>query len=192
MILRPQQIYLVRLGLPATPCNGGSSDSETKTSNQNVDQRLDVGGGGVGATASSGGSVNINVTPTDAGSIQQSFGLAHDALHDVTAMGTSSVSASAHTAELAINGALDTINGAQDAYTKATAAVADAWKSAGKQAASAQQGALSAVMDANQSAMSSVSAAYQDSKTGNQRVIVIGALVVVGLVVLAPVFREAA
>lgn len=40
--------------------------------------------------------------------------------------------------------------------------------------------------------MSEVSAAYQDAKTGNQRTIVIGALVVVGLVVLAPVLREAA
>lgn len=181
MILRPQQIHLVRLGLPATPCNGGSSSSDTETKNQNVDQRLDVGGGGVGATASSGGSVNINVTPTDRGSIQQSFGLAHDALSDVTAIGTSSVSASAHTAELAINGALDSVAGAQAAFNKATAAVANAYQSAGQQAADAQQGAMSAV-----------SAAYQNAKTGNQHTIVIGALVVVGLVVLAPVLREAA
>ncbi|WP_107313013.1 hypothetical protein [Burkholderia metallica] len=181
MIFRPQQLHLVRLGLPATPCNGGSSDSKTSTSNQNIDQRLDVGGGGVGATASSGGSVNINVTPTDQGSIQQSFGLAHDALTDVTAIGTSSVSASAHTAELAINGALDSVAGAQDAFNKATSAVANAYQNAGQQAA-----------DAQQSATSAITAAYQDAKTGNQRVIVIGALVVVGLVVLAPVLREAA
>ncbi|KUZ07003.1 hypothetical protein WI28_23055 [Burkholderia diffusa] len=170
MILRPQQLHLVRLGLPATPCNGGSSDSKTSTSNQNIDQRLDVGGGGVGATASSGGSVNINVTPTDQGSIQQSFGLAHDALSDVTAIGTSSVSASSHTAELAINGALDSVAGAQAAFQQATQAVQSAYQDSSQQ----------------------VSAAYQDAKTGNQRVIVIGALVVVGLVVLAPVLREAA
>ncbi|WP_419683797.1 hypothetical protein ACN22W_09540 [Burkholderia theae] len=170
MILRPQQIHLVRLGLPATPCNGGSSSSSDKTSNQNVDQRLDVGGGGVGATASSGGSVNINVTPTDQGSIAASFGLAHDALSDVTAIGTSSVSASSHTAELAINGALDSVAGAQAAFQQATQAVQSAYQDSSQQ----------------------VAAAYQDSKTGNQRVIVIGALVVVGLVVLAPVLREAA
>ncbi|MBN3833160.1 hypothetical protein [Burkholderia sp. Ac-20344] len=170
MIFRPQQLHLVRLGLPATPCNGGSSDSKTSTSNQNIDQRLDVGGGGVGATASSGGSVNINVTPTDQGSIQASFGLAHDALSDVTAIGTSSVSASSHTAELAINGALDSVAGAQAAFQQATQAVQSAYQDSSQQ----------------------VSAAYQDAKTGNQRVIVIGALVVVGLVVLAPVLREAA
>lgn len=153
MIRTPAQIKLMAMGLPATPCNiGGSSDSQANTTNNNIDQKLYTDNGAVAGSASGGGSVVINATQTDHGATTAAFGLAHDALQNVTDLATASQSASTHTAEAALAGA-------QQAYADSTKAVA---------------------------------AAYQDAKTGNQRVIVIGALVVVGIVALAPILGKAA
>lgn len=164
MIRTPAQIKLMALGLPATPCNlGGDSSSQANTTNQNIDQKLYTDNGSVGATASGGSSITINAQQIDHGATQAAFGLAHDALQNVTDVATASQSASSHTAELALSGALSTIQGSQQA-----------------------------MQDAYKNATDQVAAAYQDSKTGNQRVIVIGALVVVGIVALAPIFKKAA
>ena len=164
MIRTPAQIKLMALGLPDTPCNiGGSSDSQANTTNNNIDQKLYTDNGAVAGSASGGGTVVINATQTDHGATTAAFGLAHDALQNVTDLATASQSASNHTAELALTGALSTLQGSQQAMS-------DAYKNASDQ----------------------VAAAYQDSKTGNQRVIVIGALVVVGIVALAPIFKKAA
>ncbi|MRT01140.1 hypothetical protein GJQ57_21055 [Ralstonia pickettii] len=164
MIRTRAQIKLMALGLPPTPCNfGGDSSSQANTTNQNIDQKIYADNGSVAGTASGGGSVTINTQLVDHGATQASFGLAHDALADVTSMATASQSASQHTAELALSGALSTLQGSQQA-------MADAYKNASDQ----------------------VAAAYQDSKTGNQRVVVIGALVVVGLVALGPLLKKAA
>lgn len=170
------------LGLCHTPANmgggGGKSESSNQTTTTNADQRLSVSSG-VGATASSGGTVQLNVTQLDAGAIQQAFGMGTQALAGIEQMGTASMSASAHTAELAINGVLTSAQGAQSAYKDATAqaisAVKDAYNSASQ-----------AVIGQANTTASDVTAAYQDAKTGNQRVIVIGALVVVGLVAIMP------
>lgn len=54
------------------------------------------------------------------------------------------------------------------------------------------EAALAGAQQAYQDSTKAVAAAYQDAKTGNQRVIVIGALVVVGLVALAPILGKAA
>lgn len=159
MILRPEQIRLMALGLPATPCNGGgSSDSSNATTTNNQDQRNSVASGAVGATASTGGTVTLNVSQLDGGAIAQSFGLASTALNDVVTMGTASMSASQHSAEDAINGILAGAQNAQQAYSDAT-----------KQ----------------------VTAAYQDSKTGDQKILVVGAMIVAALAVAAPMLKKA-
>ena len=169
MIFRPEQVRLMALGLCHTPANmgggGGKSESTTSTATTNADQRNNVGSG-VGATASSGGSVVLNVSQLDGGAIAQAFGLGTTALNDAANFGTAAMSASAHTADSAINGVLNDAAGTRAAYSDATS-------------------------QANTTA-SDVAAAYQDAKTGNQRVIVIGALVVVGLVVAMPFLAKAA
>ena len=160
MIFRPEQVRLMALGLPAVPANGGgSSSSSSSNPTTNADQRLTVATGGVGATASSGGSVTLNVQSLDAGSISQSFGLAHDALDFAAKEGTASMSASAATAQAAISGMYNDVQSTEQAYQQAT-----------------QQ----------------VVAAYQDAKTGNQKTMLLGVLVVAGLAVAMPFLaREA-
>ncbi|CAN0621106.1 conserved protein of unknown function [Burkholderia multivorans] len=181
MILRPEQIKLLALGLPAVPANGGgSSSSASNTTTTNADQRNNVGSG-VGATASSGGSVTLNVNQLDGGAIAASFGLAHDALTGLDQFGTSSMSAVSHTAEQAMNGMLTDVAGTRAAYADAANAAIQAAQSSASQAA----GAYSA-------ASSQVATAYQDAKTGNQRALVIGVLVVAALAVAAPMLAKEA
>jgi hypothetical protein len=171
MIRNPQQIKLMALGLPAVPANGGGkSESSNQTTTTSADQRNNVSSG-VGATASSGASVVLNVNQLDGGAIAQSFGLAHDALANATQFGTAALSASSHTAELAINGVLNDATGARQAYENATQQVQTAYS------------------DAN----NAVAAAYQDAKTGNQKTLMVGAMIVAALAVSMPfMMREAA
>jgi hypothetical protein len=159
MIFRPEQVRLMALGMPAVPANGGgSSDSSNQTTTNNVDQRLS-NGSGVGATASSGGTVTLNVSQLDGGAIQQAFGLGHDALAFAAQEGTASMSASAATAQAAINGMYNDVQSTQQAYADAT-----------------QQ----------------VVSAYQDAKTGNQKTMMVGVLLVAAIAVAMPFLaREA-
>lgn len=170
------------LGLPDTPANfgggGGSSSSSNKTTTTNADQRLNVSSG-VGATASSGGSVQLNVTQLDGGAITQAFGMGEEALAGLQQFGTASMSASAHTAELAINGMLADSAGTQAAYQSATSAAI-------KAAQDAYSSAATAVANQANTTASDVAAAYQDAKTGNQRTVVIGGLIVAALAVTMP------
>ncbi|MFJ1251907.1 hypothetical protein [Cupriavidus sp. CuC1] len=182
MIRSPQQIKLMALGLPPTPCNfGGDSSSQANTTNNNIDQKLYTDNGAVAGSASGGSTVIVNAQQVDHGATQAAFGLGSHALDSVTSLATGALSGSQHTAEMALSGQLATIQGSQTAMDRATQAIADAYR-----------GASSGEAAAYQSASNSVAAAYQDSKTGNQRVIVIGALVVVGIVALAPLLKKAA
>ncbi|MBT2180492.1 hypothetical protein KKP06_22000 [Ralstonia pickettii] len=193
MIRTTTQIKLMALGLPPVPCNlGGDSSSQANTTNNNIDQKLYTDNGSVAGSASGGGSVTINAQQVDHGATQAAFGLGNHALDAVTSLATGALSGSQHTAEQALSGQLATIKGSQDAMNAATRAIADAYRSANSSIASAYSGAASDSASAYRSASDSVSAAYQDSKTGNQRVIVIGALVVVGIVALAPLLKKAA
>ncbi|EDT41990.1 hypothetical protein [Burkholderia ambifaria] len=174
MIRNPQQIKLMALGLPCVPANGGGeSSSASNTTTTNADPRNNVGSG-VGATASSGGTVTLNVSQLDGGAIAAAFGLGHDALAGIEQFGTASMSASSHTAELAINGMLTDSANTQKAYADAAQAAIQAAKDA------------SAYGDAN----SSITAAYQDTKTSNVRTLMIGALIVVGLAVSMPLIAK--
>jgi hypothetical protein len=166
-----EQLHKARYG---SMCNfGGKSDSSSSSSTTNADQRLDVSSG-AGATASSGGTVTMNVTQLDGGAISAAFGLGHDALADVTSIGTASMSNSAATAQAAINGILSDVAGTRQAYADAT------------------NQAISAAQTSAQNTVSAVTSAYQDAKTGDQKTLLIGALVVCGLAVSMPfLLREA-
>lgn len=179
MIRNPQQIKLMALGLPCVPANGGgSSSSASNTTTTNADQRNNVGSG-VGATASSGGTVTLNVSQLDGGAIAAAFGLGHDALAGIEQFGTASMSASSHTAELAINGMLTDSANTQKAYADAATSAIQAAKDASSQVATAYG-------DAN----SSIAAAYQDTQTSNVRTLMIGALIVAALAVSMPLIAK--
>jgi len=76
VILRPEQIKLMRLGLPATPCNfGGSSESKSASTNTTTtttqDRRVVTDGGSTSVSAD-----NSNVTVTDNGAVNSALSLA--------------------------------------------------------------------------------------------------------------------
>ncbi|QDX21768.1 hypothetical protein FP568_11245 [Pandoraea pnomenusa] len=75
MILRPEQIKLMRLGLPATPCNFGRSDSSSSSTNttttQTQDRRVVTDGGSSSVSAD-----NSTVTVTDNGAVNSALSLA--------------------------------------------------------------------------------------------------------------------
>jgi hypothetical protein len=73
-ILRPEQIELMRLGMPCIPVNGGgggstSSSSAQSTTTNNTDKRIASSGG---VTISSEGS-NINVQSVDKDIVNKAF-----------------------------------------------------------------------------------------------------------------------
>ncbi|MEX3955889.1 hypothetical protein [Trinickia sp. EG282A] len=180
MIRNPQQLHLMRLGLPAVPANGGGgkSSSSTSTSSQNIDQRLAVTSG-VGATASSGGSVTLNVQQLDGGAIAGAFGLGAQALQGIESFGTASMSASSATAQAAMAGMLHNSDTVNQAY-------ADAAMEAISNSKAAYSNATSMIASAYQDASGQVTAAYQDTKTSNVRTLMIGALIVAAIAAGAP------
>ncbi|PMS38458.1 hypothetical protein [Trinickia symbiotica] len=184
MIRNPQQLHLMRLGLPAVPANGGGghSSSSTSTSSQSTDQRLAVTSG-VGATASSGGSVVLNVNQLDDGAIAGAFGLGAQALQGIESFGTASMSASSATAQAAMAGMLHNSDTVQKAYADAATEAIDTSKAA-------YTNATSMIASAYQDASSQVSAAYQDTKTSNVRTLMIGALIVAAIAVSAPLIAK--
>ncbi|WP_321797124.1 hypothetical protein [Burkholderia sp. BCC1988] len=179
------------LGLPPVPANGGggSSDSQASTTTTNADQRLSVASG-VGATASSGGTVTLNVSQLDGGAIAQAFGLGAHALDNAAQVGTASMSAVSHTAELAINGMLSDSAGTRSAYADAASAAIAAARDASKQVANAYGTATTDVMNAYGDANGAISAAYQDTQTSNVRTLMIGALIVAALAVSMPLIAK--
>lgn len=144
-----EQLHKTRYG---PICNLSNSKSSTEATTNNIDQRLAQESGAFGATASGGGVINttskefnlqsgalaasanggsvVNITALDPGSIAASFGLANNALDRVTTLASGSQSAAAHTAELALNGALSSVAGARDAYDSARQELAKAYEDA--------------------------------------------------------------
>lgn len=107
---------------------GGSSSSSSNTSN--VDQRLLQESGAIGATASGGGSAFVTVNQLDGGAIKEAFGLGNHAIDSMSGLATSELSAAHHTAELALNGALASVEGTKEAFNSATKQVAAAYSDA--------------------------------------------------------------
>ena len=91
-----------------------------------------------------------------------------------------------------INGVLTDAAGTRDAYAKASDQVANAYKDLGSLLDGTFSSATSQVAGAYKDANSAITAAYQDTKTGNQRTLMIGALIVVALAVSMPFLAKEA
>jgi hypothetical protein len=136
MILRPEQILLMRLGLPTVPANGGGSESDSSTSsstqntnfvttedrrvvasdaavavsgNNNVASRTENTSFTDSSTKDSGNSTSITNTTTDFGSVSK-------ALEGVTTMGKSAVGL----ADNSVMGAIDVLKAMSDNNTSLT------------------------------------------------------------------------
>jgi hypothetical protein len=172
---------------------GGDSDSTSNTTShtENIDQRLLQESGAIGANASGGGtssvslsnttnntdrSVNTVITNTlDGGAIKAAFGLGDHAIDSVTDFATSALSGAHHTAELALDGALSSIEDTKDAFYNAA-------KIAQSSALGAQQSATAAWS----SATDQVATAYDGARVGNKNIMIISgmALAAMALAVL--------
>lgn len=77
MILRPQQIQLLALGCPATPCNGGKSKSSVQNDNstRTLNQTPVTDGGSVGVAAENS-TVSVTQVATDLDAIEKAFDFA--------------------------------------------------------------------------------------------------------------------
>jgi hypothetical protein len=84
--------------------------------------------GAVGASASGGGTATVNMI--DAGAIQAAFGMGEHAIDKVTDFTTGALSGAHHTAELALNGALASVDQSRTAYQDATKQIATAYEDA--------------------------------------------------------------
>lgn len=104
------------------------SNATTSTTTNNIDQRLQLESGALGVSASGGSNVTVNTL--DGGAIEAAFGLGNHAIDQVTDFATGALSGAAHTAELALSGALNSVAGARDAYEGATKEVAKAYEDA--------------------------------------------------------------
>lgn len=146
------------------------SSSKTENTTKNTDQRVALAAGGIGASASDGANVTINAL--DGGAINQAFGLGNHALDQVTGLATSELSGAHHTTELALSGALASVQDSKAAFNDALKAGLSTFKSANDQTA----------------------AAYNDAKIGDRQtmqtaVIVIGGALAAVVAVVA--FRSA-
>lgn len=106
----------------------GGSKSSTSSSQTNIDQRVGISDGGVGGSASGGSTLTINAL--DGGAIHESFGLGAQALDSVTSLATGALSGAFHTSDLALSGALSSINQTRAAFDTATDQIATAYNDA--------------------------------------------------------------
>ncbi|WP_343724272.1 hypothetical protein [Herbaspirillum huttiense] len=99
MILRPEQIKLLRLGRPVIPANGdgGDSSSQSNTTSNNItntltqDRRLVVDNGGIGISTDNS---NVTLSMTDHGAINQAVGLGIQAIQSMQANSSDALDAS--------------------------------------------------------------------------------------------------
>lgn len=179
-ILRPDQVRLMALGLPTTPCNRSSSNtSSTAATTNNVDRRT-VNDGGISV---SGDGNRVTATMTDAGSIAAAFdfsktssenaykstadalGFAGDALGSVVEIGKTGLTISADQQRRNADGLLEGMGKLID-FARDTASTAKS---------------------VSENAQSNVAAAYsnvQEIGTG-QKFLVAGALAIAGIVAVS-------
>ncbi|MBN3734643.1 hypothetical protein [Burkholderia sp. Tr-20390] len=185
-----EQLHKARFG-PICNIGGSDSNSQSASTTNNIDQRLNADNGATG-TSVSGTNNTVNVQAVDHGAVTQAFGLGNHAIDAVLQEGTGAQSAVQQTAAMAINGVLTDAAGTRDAYAKASDQVASAYKDLGSLLDGTFSAATSQVAGAYQNANSAITAAYQDTKTGNQRTLMIGALIVVALAVSMPFLAKEA
>ncbi|MEW6339604.1 MAG: hypothetical protein AB1704_02795 [Pseudomonadota bacterium] len=106
MILRPQQIALMRMGAPVTPANKSSdSKSESNTTNQYADKRNAVQGG-VGQSGDGNSSSYFSVT-TDGGAVAAAMNAMIAAITGNSAVATGANTSMAGVANTAITSTAD-------------------------------------------------------------------------------------
>lgn len=186
-------------------CLGGDSSSETKNITQQTDNRIVSGNGSLVVSNANG--VTVNTTSTDYGAVLAGKEIARDAIADNTKTSTLAIAASNNAATTAAKAAADAAAMAIKGNTEATKVTADAlaygYGSFASNTRSVFDGALSANADALklsaglvEGAMKTTSAdtravfsqavdglgkAYETAKAGDQRVVSMVGLAVVGL-----------
>lgn len=106
MILRPQQIALMRMGAPVTPANKSSdSTSRSDTTNTYADKRNAVQGG-VGQSGDGNSSSYFSVS-TDGGSVQAAMQAMIAAINGNSTTAASAVNANTSVANTAITSTVD-------------------------------------------------------------------------------------
>ena len=181
MILRPEQIKLLALGLPATPANrsGGSSSSSTATNTTTnvTDRRFVNDGGGAGVSGDNNvtNSSTTNVT-TDLGAIAGALDLAKTGIQTTS----NDMNAAIGLAGQTFNKVVDTNKSMFDTNA---ADMLDGFKALLDQSNTVMQTA----QQVNKTATSAVADAYQSAQTiaDGQKFLVAGGLVIAGIVAVA-------
>jgi hypothetical protein len=108
MILRPQQVRMLAMGLPATPANKSSdSKSESNTTNNYEDKRNAVQNGvGISGDGNSSSYSSVSVT-TDGGAVQAAMQAMIAAISGNSTVAANSNNAMAAVSNSAINGTVD-------------------------------------------------------------------------------------
>jgi hypothetical protein len=105
MILRPQQVALMRMGAPVTPANKSSdSKSESNTTNSYADKRNAVQNGvGISGDGNSSSYSSVSVT-TDGGAVQAAMQAMIAAITGNSAVAGAAINGNSAVAGAAING----------------------------------------------------------------------------------------
>lgn len=200
MILRPEQIRLMRLGCPVIPANGGDSDSQANTNTTNnttnnvtsTDRRV-VASEEVVALSGDGNTVTRNdvqsTSFTDASdrstttiTTTTDFGSVTAALGGMERVSSRVVDSS----QIAINGAIDSLN--RTGANSLTLSM-KAFDMASAQSANASTSAAQ-VLGFATNAMNDQRAAFAEAKDGGQnKTLLLAAAAVVGVVGLAAAMK---
>lgn len=113
---------------PIMPLYFSGSKASTASTTNNLDNRMFQESGAVGASASGGGTAIVNMI--DGGAINAAFGMGEHAIDSVTDFATGALSGAHHTTELALNGALASVDASNAAYKDAAKQVATAYEDA--------------------------------------------------------------
>lgn len=182
MIRTPQQIYMMRQGLPEVPCNrSSSSSSAASTQTNNVDRRV-VNDHGI-SVSGDGNAVTANIT--DAGSVAAAFDFAKNA-NQLTSQNISSAVGlakdSIDTNATLFNRNADLLQGNASFLQSGLGSLLDFAKQTSNLAQTSAQNDQAAIATAYQSA--------QATSTG-QKFLVAGGLIIIGLVAVEKMRKAA-
>jgi hypothetical protein len=183
-----EQLHKARFG-PICNIGGSDSDSQSSSTTNNIDQRLNADNGATGVSTSGTGN-SVTVQAVDHGAVSDAFGLGSQALSAVVNEGTAALSASSATASQAINGMLastaNSLNFGDDVYTKAINAVT----TASANSTNAVQDMASRLDNEFSASSAALASAYQDAKTGDQKTLMLGAFAVAAIALFAMAHRK--
>lgn len=101
MIMRPQQVRLLAMGLPATPANKSSDNSSSSSTTNNYSDRRNAVQGGA-ALSGDNSSQTTTIVSTDQGAVQAGIGVANTATTSMADVAKSTVTASGHLADVGL------------------------------------------------------------------------------------------